>query len=65
MFIKSPVPDEKEFVAEAKKEHILIVPGSSFACPGFVRLSYCVSYDTCVNSLPGFRRLAERYNLLS
>lgn len=63
MFIKSPVPDEKEFTAEAKKEHILIVPGSSFACPGFVRLSYCVSYETCVNSLPGFRRLAEKYRL--
>ncbi|MBQ7583199.1 MAG: pyridoxal phosphate-dependent aminotransferase, partial [Lachnospiraceae bacterium] len=45
MFIKSPVPDEKEFVAEAKKEHILLVPGSSFACAGFVRLSYCVAYE--------------------
>ncbi len=64
MFIKSPVPDEKEFVAEAKKEHILVVPGSSFACSGFVRLSYCVSYETCVNSLPGFKRLAQKYNLI-
>ena len=63
MFIKSPVPDEKEFVAMAKKEHILVGPGSSFACPGFVRLSYCVSYETCVNSLPGFKRLAENYGL--
>ena len=63
MFIKSPVPDEKEFVAEAKKERILIVPGSSFACGGFVRLSYCVSHETCVNSLPGFKRLAEKYGL--
>ncbi len=63
MFIKSPVPDEKEFVAEAKKEHILLVPGSSFACPGFVRLSYCVAYETCVNSLPGFKRLAEKYGV--
>ncbi len=63
MFIKSPVPDEKEFVAEAKKERILVVPGSSFACPGFVRLSYCVSYETCVNSLPGFKKLSEKYGL--
>ena len=63
MFIKSPVPDEKEFVAEAKKERILIVPGSSFACAGFVRLSYCVSHETCVNSLPGFKRLADKYGL--
>ena len=63
MFIKSPTDDEKEFVAEAKKEHILVVPGSSFACPGYVRLSYCVAYQTCVNSLPGFKRLAEKYGL--
>ena len=63
MFIKSPVPDEKEFVAEAKKEHILVVPGSSFACAGVERLSYCVAYETCVNSLPGFKRLAEKYSL--
>lgn len=63
MFIQSPVPDEKAFVEDAKKEHILIVPGSSFACAGYVRLSYCVSYETCVNSLPGFGRLAEKYRL--
>lgn len=63
MFIKSPVEDEKEFVAEAKKQHILVVPGSSFFCKGFVRLAYCVSYETCKNSLPGFERLAAEYGL--
>lgn len=63
MFIKSPVADEKEFVAAAKKHHILIVPGSSFFCKGFVRLAYCVSYETCVNSLPGFEKLAEEFGL--
>ena len=62
LFIKTPV-DDKEFVAEAKKEHILVVPGSSFALGGFVRLSYCVSYETIVNSLPGFKRLSEHYKL--
>ena len=63
MFIKSPVADEKEFVAAAKKHHILIVPGSSFFCKGFVRLAYCVSYETCVNSLPRFEKLAEEFGL--
>lgn len=64
MFIKSPTPDEKEFVSRAKEEHILLVPGSSFACPGFVRLAYCVSYETCVNSLPGFKKVAESFGLI-
>ena len=63
MFIKSPTEDEKEFVAAAKKHRILLVPGSSFMCPGFVRLAYCVSYETCVNSLPGFKELAKEYGL--
>lgn len=61
LFVKSPVADEKEFVAAAKKHHILIVPGSSFACPGYVRMAYCVSYETIVNSIPAFKALAEEY----
>lgn len=64
MFIKSPVPDEKEFVAKAKEYRILLVPGSSFMCAGFVRLAYCVSYETCIGSLPGFESLAKDFNLL-
>ena len=61
LFVKSPVEDEKEFCAAAKKYNILIVPGSSFACPGYVRLAYCVSYETIVNSLPKFAELAKEY----
>lgn len=36
LFVKSPVENEKAFCEEAKKLHILMVPGSSFACPGYV-----------------------------
>lgn len=61
LFVKSPVADEKAFCAAAKKYNLLIVPGSSFACPGYVRLAYCVSYDTVVNSLPKFAELAGEY----
>ena len=61
LFVKSPVADEKEFCAAAKKYNLLLVPGSSFACPGYVRLAYCVAYETIVNSLPKFRELAGEY----
>lgn len=61
LFVKTPVADEKEFCAAAKKYNLLIVPGSSFACPGYVRLAYCVSYETIVNSLPKFQELAKEY----
>lgn len=59
LFVKSPIKDEKKFCELAKKYHILVVPGSSFACPGYVRIAYCVSYDTIINSLPGFTKLME------
>mgnify|MGYP000378077555 CR=1 FL=1 len=61
LFVKSPVPNEKEFCEAAKKYNILIVPGSSFACPGYVRLAYCVSHETIINSLPKFKELAKEY----
>ncbi len=61
LFVKSPVEDEKAFCEAAKKYNILVVPGSSFACPGYVRLAYCVSYETIVNSLPKFKELAKEY----
>lgn len=63
LFVKSPVEDEKEFCQAAKKYNILMVPGSSFACSGYVRLAYCVSYDTIVNALPQFAKLAEEFGL--
>lgn len=61
LFVKSPVADEKEFCSEAKKYNILIVPGSSFGCPGYVRLAYCVAYETIVNALPKFKELSKQY----
>ena len=61
LFVKSPVADEKEFCAAAKKYNLLLVPGSSFACSGYVRLAYCVAYETIVNSLPKFKELAKEY----
>lgn len=61
LFVKSPVENEKEFCEAGKKYNILMVSGSSFACPGYVRLAYCVSYETIVNSLPKFAELAKEY----
>lgn len=57
LFVKSPVEDEKAFCEAAKKHRILIVPGSSFGCPGYVRIAYCVAYETIVNALPGFKEV--------
>lgn len=65
LFLKSPVPDEKEFCEACKEYHVLVVPGSSFACPGYVRISYCVSYEQIERSLPAFKKIARNYHLLT
>lgn len=64
MFVKAPIADEKEFVNQAKKHNVLVVPGSSFACPGYVRISYCVSYEQIERSLPAFKEIAKEYGLV-
>lgn len=59
LFVKSPLKDDRAFCARAKEHHILAVPGRSFACPGYVRLAYCVDHETILRSLPHFRALMK------
>lgn len=61
LWVKAPDGDEQRFVEAAKKHRILMVPGSSFACPGYVRLAYCVAYETIMDALPEFAALAKEY----
>lgn len=61
LFVKSLEEDDKAFTAKAKEFNLLVVPGSSFSCPGYVRIAYCVDYDMIVRSLPAFEKLAEVY----
>lgn len=63
LWLKSPAADEKDFIQEAKKHNILMVPGASFLCPGYVRVAYCVSPDTIRGSMKGFAAMAEHYGL--
>lgn len=61
LFVKSLEEDDKAFSAKAKEYNLLLVPGSSFGCPGYVRLAYCVDYDMIKRSLPAFKKLADSY----
>lgn len=64
LFVKALEEDDKKFAQAAKKYNILIVPGSSFDCPGYVRIAYCVDNDMIKRSLPGFKNLARDYGRL-
>lgn len=61
LFVKSPIADEKEFCNTAKKYNLLFVPCSSFACPGYVRIAYCVSHSMIEKSEEAFKKLAKEY----
>ena len=63
LFVKAPDGDDARFVDVCKKYNVLVVPGKSFACAGYVRLAYCVSNDMIRRSLPAFRKIAEEYGL--
>ena len=62
LWVKTPVA-EPEFVALAKKYTLLLVPGASFGCEGYVRLAYCVSGDMIKRSMASFAKLAEECGL--
>jgi len=61
LFMKTPIEDDLKFCQDAKQFNLLLVPGKAFGCPGYVRLSYCISYKRIVNSLPAFEKLYALY----
>jgi aspartate aminotransferase len=62
LWVKTP-GDDREFAEAAKKHNILLVPGTSFACPGYARVAYCVSAEMIQRSLPAFGKLAAECGL--
>ena len=61
LFVKALEEDAGAFSERAKELGLLIVPGDSFGAPGYVRISYCVSYDMIKRSLPAFQKLIDSY----
>ena len=62
LFVKAPNGDAVAYSEKAKLDHnLLVVPGDGFACPGYFRLSYCVSNDMIKRSLPAFKAMIESY----
>jgi aspartate aminotransferase len=59
MFVKAPNGDGNVFSEKAKEKNILIVPGESFGCREYVRISYCVDTDMIKRALPYFKELIE------
>ena len=61
LFVKAPESDANAFSNKAKQLGLLLVPSDTFGVKGYVRISYCVSYDMIKRSLPKFKELMEQY----
>ena len=61
LWVKALEPDENAFFERARSLELLPVPSDSFGCHGWVRVGYCVSFDTIVGSMPAWRKLKESY----
>jgi aspartate aminotransferase len=59
--VKAPNGDANAFSEAAKLRHnLLVVPTDGFGCPGYLRLSYCVSNDMIRRSLPAFKDMIDQ-----
>ena len=61
LFPRTPIDDDVAFVRALQEELILVVPGSGFAGPGHFRIAFCVDDQTIVNSLPGFKKVMQKF----
>ena len=61
LFVQALEEDANAFCERAKKYELQLVPGDDFGCPGFVRISYCVTTEMIEKSLPASEKLAAEY----
>lgn len=61
LFVKALEEDSIKFSEVAKQFELLLVPSDSFGIKGYVRISYCVSKEQIINSLPVFEQLINHY----
>ncbi len=61
LWMKALEPDANAFFERAKSYELLPVPSDSFGCTGWVRVGYCVSHQTIVDSMPAWQKLWDSY----
>lgn len=63
IFPKALEQDAVIFCGKAKKYDLMLVPGDSFGCPGFFRMSYCMETEKVKRSLAAWNRFVlQEYN---
>ena len=62
LFVKCPNGSDIEFSKIALDFNLLLVPSSSFGIKNFVRIAYCVDFDTIKKSIESFKKLYDSIN---
>lgn len=60
VFVKTPIPDDVEFIRILQEEGILAVPGVGFGRTGYMRLSLTIPRTALERSLTGFQRAIQK-----
>lgn len=63
LFVKAPDGDDMQMMENGKKLNLLLVPGTGFGCPGYVRISYCKQPAMIERSLSAFQKLRDMYEI--
>ena len=61
LFVEAPGGNAEAFCEAAKKYDLLLVPGTGFGCPTYMRVSYCVDYEMIKRSLPAFEKVIREF----
>ncbi len=61
LFVEAPGGNSEAFCEAAKKYDLLLVPGTGFGCPTYMRISYCVDHEMIKRSLPAFEKVIAEF----
>ncbi|GKT07627.1 aminotransferase class I/II-fold pyridoxal phosphate-dependent enzyme [Desulforhabdus sp. TSK] len=63
LLVRSPIPDDEEFVQLLTEYDIFCIPGSLMDLPGYFRMSITASDEMIERALPGFEAAIKRVRL--
>lgn len=59
IFPKALEEDANVFCEKAKKYDLALVPGDTFGCPGYFRMSYCIDMEKVERSLTALEHFVK------
>ncbi len=58
--MKTPIPDDIQFLRTLAAEGVLAVPGTGFGRSGYIRISLTVPLEAIQRSIPAFKRAFQK-----